>query len=261
MESVLNRFTTKQVLLIAVTIVLGMGAIWGLAHWTATPGTEVNVGWVSYTKNGNPKTLHKNTNESIPVTDGTKPLLEIDNPEALKIQIAELQDQLKGAYELQSKQQIETLDPRSELPNLISELESRDASIQEQAVQGLFVIRNPVSYQALKKHFHSNIGEADYFVSGKSIEKWIELLFELNEMESVRLAAEIAGSEEVSKDARKEARSALMFETHSSDAIDIAIGVFQQLALTSKNTLIRTNTKSDLQWLIQKREREESSEK
>lgn len=260
MESVLNRFTTKQVVLIAVIIVLGMASIWGLAHWTAAPGTEVNVAWVSYTKNGSPENLQKKTIRPASIVSETKSALQKDDAEALKLQIVELQEQLQGAYELQSRQQIETLDPQSELPNLIAELESQEAPIKKQAVQGLFVIRNSVSYQALKTHFRSRVAEAGYFVSGKPIEKWFVLLFELNELESVRLAAEIAGSEDVSEDARKAARSALMFETHSSDAIDVAIGVFQQLALTSSNTLIRTNAKNDLQWLMKKREQEASSE-
>jgi len=258
LNSLLNRFTTTQIVLIAVAIVLGLAGIWGLAHWTAAPGTEVNVAWVSYTKNASAPDIQNQKNESPALASELKPAVQNDDPEALKRQIVELQEQLQEAYEIQSRQQIETLDPQSELPNLISELESDEAAIQEQAIQGLFIVRNPVSYQALRSYFRSRVGEAGFLVSSYSRDDWFDLLFELNEMESTRLAAEIVGSEEISEDVRRAARSALMFDTQSSDAIEVAIGVFQQLALTSKNTLIRTNAKKDLQWLIERRERTES---
>lgn len=233
-----------------------MAAIWGIAHWTAAPGTQVNVAWISYTKIGKSENLQQDTVKPAPIViDTKKSTLQKDDPETLKLQIAKLQQQLQHAYELQSRQQIETLDPQSELPNLISELESNEISVQEQAVYGLFLIRNPVSFQALKTHFRSKIEEADNSVSGESIGDWFELFFELNEMESVRLAVEISESEKVNEATRSQARSALMFKAQSSDAIDVAIGVFQQIALTSKNTLVRTKAKDDLQWLMEKRKK------
>lgn len=255
MESVLSRFSTAQVVLIALVVVLGLALIWGLAHWTAAPGTIVNVGWISYTKPAAIQPLKVTSEAAEEIPDVRLEPESSGDPEDLRRKIEELEGELQKAYDLQSRQQIETLDPQSELPQLISELDSDDSVVREEAVAGLFVLRNPVSFQPLKDHFVRGLPEAGYFVSEKPIERWFELLFLLDEMESVKLAAKVAGSTELSDDARREARSALMFQTESVDALNVAIGVFQELALTSANTLIRTNAKKDLQWLIEKRDR------
>jgi len=104
----------------------------------------------------------------------------LNNQEMVELtsRLKKLEDEKRDLIEKISKNSVLTLDPRSELSILIAQLESDEKDERAKAIQGLFMLKDPVSFLPLRKYFEAR---PDEVTEGENpyIGKWFSLFIEV----------------------------------------------------------------------------------
>ena len=116
-------------------------------------------------QNGKPKPPSIQPIKEIPSTSNNQEISE------LTTQLEKLESEKRDLIEKISKKTVLTFDPRSELSTLISQLESDNKDERSKAVSGLFMLKDPISFQPLLKYFETHTQEATEGVN-PFIGKW-----------------------------------------------------------------------------------------
>ena len=150
-----------------------------------------------------------------------------------------------------------SLDPASELGGLLRQLDSAEEDSQQQALAGLFDLRDPRSFLALVSYFGRDPDRAtDRF----SIIEWLDLLWRHDPQSGMEFAISMLESDEAR-------HSYWAYRKLQSDLNDLALlegarQPLEQVALQSESALARTRAKLLLEALprwraeIEKRDQE-----
>src|SRR5690606_8101915 len=76
-----------------------------------------------------------------------------------------------------SKRATASLDPRSEIANLLTQLQSDDSTTRSKAIKGLAELRDPLSFSALVEFLQARTDEATG-IGNPSAERWFTILIE-----------------------------------------------------------------------------------
>ncbi len=150
-----------------------------------------------------------------------------------------------------------SLDPASELAGLLHQLDSSEEDSQEQALAGLFDLRNPRSFLALVSYFGR---DSDRATRRFSIFDWLNFLWRLDPQSGMEFAIGILESDDTH-------HSYAAYRKLRSDLNDLALlegarQPLEQVALQSESPLARTRAKLLLEALpnwrteIEKRDQE-----
>lgn len=131
------------------------------------------------------------------------------------------------------------LDPKSELSILINELSSDSLELRKKALEGLFILKDPKSINALLAYYFNNINEATKF---KYYLDWIDLITELNKDAGQDFVIEMLKSDDdyMSRWAYKY----FLEDIQTKDEMKEIIIKLNPIALNNPNTLIRTRAKT-----------------
>ena len=143
-----------------------------------------------------------------------------------------------------------SLDPRSELSNLLSQLKSADKETRNKAVQGLFALKDPLSFIPLVNYLENHTDEATKG-SNVYLGAWFTALIQIG---GPKGAEYIASHTESTRQSWSEAAfSNLQYTLSTPELIDGAIPALERCALTHPSTFTRTQAKVLIQHLQSKR--------
>ena len=130
------------------------------------------------------------------------------------------------------------LDPKSELSVLIKELSSDSKEKRKKALEGLFILKDPKSINALLAYYFNNPEEANEF---KYYPDWIEMISELNKEAGQDFAIEMLKSENdyMSYWGYK----FFLEDINSKDEMKQLVLKLNSVAINNPNTLTRTRAK------------------
>lgn len=143
-----------------------------------------------------------------------------------------------------------SLDPRSELSNLLTQLQSSDKAVRSKAVEGLVVLKNPLSFPALVNFLVSHPDEA---TSGDNpfIIRWFSVLIETGGQKGAEfVVSQIEGSNPGWSEA---AFSTVQYALDTPELIDGAMPSLESAALRHSSTAARTKCKLLIQSLSAKK--------
>jgi len=143
-----------------------------------------------------------------------------------------------------------SLDPRSELSNLLAQLKSDDKDIRSKAVEGLIALKDPLSFIPLVNFIEKHPDEA---TRGTNVHlgEWFSVLIQVGGSKG---AEYVASQTESSKPGWSETAFAnLQYTLSTPELIDGAIPALEKCALTHPSTLARTQAKVLIQRLQSKR--------
>lgn len=206
------------------------------------------------------KNLEKKVNEIganiSPQKAQTLPQVTLDATEdaqsmqKLADRISELEKERVQLTQQLSQKAINSLDPESELPILLKQLKSEKAEVRKEAITGLFVLKNNISFSPLVAFFKENLKEA---TSGynPSISEWYEFFFELDPHATLELLVEALDSQ----DEWQSYIAYLRIEkfVKSVELFDFCRPLLVSLALRSPNSSARTRAKVMLEKLSERR--------
>lgn len=130
------------------------------------------------------------------------------------------------------------LDPKSELSILIKELSSDSLEIRAKAVEGLFIIREPKSINALLSYFFKDVNEATHF---KYYNEWTELITSLDKLAGYDFVIEMLKSDD--KYMSFWGYRYFLKDVDGKDEMKIIIKKLQPIAINNINSLVRTRSK------------------
>ena len=143
-----------------------------------------------------------------------------------------------------------SLDPRSELSNLLSQLKSADKETRNKAVQGLLALKDPLSFIPLVNYLESHTDEA---TEGTNLYlgEWFRALIQIG---GPKGAEYVASQTESSRKGWSEAAfSNLQYTLSTPELIDGAMPALERCALTHPLTVARTQAKVLIQHLQSQR--------
>lgn len=145
-----------------------------------------------------------------------------------------------------------SLDPRSELSTLLAQLESEDEAVRAKAVNGLFTLRDPLSFLPLIKFLEKRPDEA---AGGQNpyIGEWFSFFIETGGTSGLEfIAAQLESSRAGWSDM---AFSKLEYKLNTTQLVDEAIPILENIALRSTSSLVRVKAKVLIQRLqVQRQE-------
>lgn len=115
----------------------------------------------------------KYSSESAPYSS-TNDTSQVNN---LLRKIEQLQKEKDNLYKEYIKISYTNLNPKSELSQLIKELNSKDEDIVEKAIEGLFLLKDSLSVQVLQDYYFENI---EALSSYSTTLDWINLMWDIN---------------------------------------------------------------------------------
>ena len=172
--------------------------------------------------------------------------LNDSNIESLVTKIEELEKQKEQLLLEVSTKAASSLDPRSELSTLLAQLESDDEAVRAKAIDGLFTLRDPLSFLPLVKYLENRPDEA---TGGRNpyIGKWFSLFIEAGGIAGVEfVAAQLENPQGIWSES---SFSTLNYELDTVQLIEDAIPVLENIALRSSSSLARTKAKVLIQSL------------
>jgi hypothetical protein len=143
-----------------------------------------------------------------------------------------------------------SLDPRSELSNLLAQLKSPDKEMRAKAVEGLIALKDPLSFIALVDFMENHPDEA---IRGTTVYlgQWFSVLIQVG---GPKGAEYVATQTESTKPGWSEtAFSNLQYTLATPELIDGALPALEKCALTHPSTVARTQAKLLIQHLQAKR--------
>jgi hypothetical protein len=144
-----------------------------------------------------------------------------------------------------------SLDPRSELSNLLSQLKSSDAETRKKAVQGLLALKDPLSFIPLVNYLENKTDEATKNTN-VYIGEWFRTLIQIG---GPKGAEYVASQIESPREGWPEAVfSNLHYALSTPELIDSAIPAIERCALSHPSTSVRTQAKVLIQHLQSSRE-------
>jgi hypothetical protein len=144
---------------------------------------------------------------------------------------------------------VNSLDPKSELHTLLEQLSSEDLGEQENALKGLFALKEPASFAPLANFFKKNV--MDFTHSGYSLYDWYRLFVELDPNAGIELLVKDVGSQNrLHADA---ANHMLYLKIKSVELIDACKPHLKSLALRSPDSTARARAKVMLENFSKKR--------
>ena len=150
-----------------------------------------------------------------------------------------------------------SLDPRSELSNLLSQLQASDKAIRSKAIEGLIALKDPLSFPALVNFF---VGHPDEATSGGNpyVSKWFSVFIATGGAKG----AEFVVSQIESTNPRwsESAFSTLQYDLDSPELIDGAMPSLESAALRHSSATTRTKAKLLIQYLDTKKKEYEKRE-
>ncbi|MBT3355190.1 MAG: hypothetical protein HN402_09730 [Candidatus Scalindua sp.] len=165
----------------------------------------------------------------------------------LTIRLENLESEKRDLIEKISQKAVLTLDPRSELSTLISQLESKGKEERAKAIDGLFMLKDPVSFQPLLRYLESHPEEATEG-GNPFIGKWYSFFIEAGGAQGVEfVASQLESSERFYSEF---AYSTIKSEIDSTEAVDITIPILQKIAVSSSSSLARTRSKVLIQYFL-----------
>lgn len=167
--------------------------------------------------------------------------------------ISELEKERVQLTQQLSQKAINSLDPESELPILLKQLKSENAEVRKEAITGLFVLKNPISFAPLVAFFKENVEEATKGYN-PSIGKWYDFFFELDPHATLELIVEALDSQD-------EWQSYIVYswienfveDVELVELLDVCRPFLVSLALRSPNSSVRTRAKVMLEKLSERR--------
>lgn len=157
----------------------------------------------------------------------------------LKEKVNQLENERNVILNELIKKSYDNLDPKSELSILINELSSDSLELRKKALEGLFILKDPKSINALLAYYFDNIDEALRF---KYYPYWIELITELNKEAGQDLAIEMLKSDDDYMSLF--AYRYFLEDIQTKDEMDEVIIKLNPIALNNPNTLTRTRAKT-----------------
>jgi hypothetical protein len=143
-----------------------------------------------------------------------------------------------------------SLDPRSELSNLLAQLKSADKATRGKAVEGLIALKDPLSFIPLVNYIENDPDEATRGTR-VGLGQWFSVLIEIG---GPKGAEYVASQTESTKNGWSEAAfSNLQYTLSTPELIDGAIPALERCALTHPSTVARTQAKVLIQHLQSKR--------
>lgn len=184
---------------------------------------------------------------------------QISDPEATELakRIEDLEHQRELLLSELSTRATASLDPRSELSNLLSQLQSSDNAVRRKAIEGLIVLKDPLSFPALMNFLMSNSDEA---TSGNNprINQWFSVLIETGGPKGAEfVVSQIEGTDPSWSEA---AFSAIRYDLDTPELIDGAMPSLESVALRHSSTATRTKAKMLIQHLETKKKKYEERE-
>lgn len=171
----------------------------------------------------------------------------------LASRITELEDERDQLIQQFSQKAIDSLDPNSELPVLLKQLSSDRLESRQEAINGLFLLKDYRSYAPLVKYFIENTEEATRSHRNYSIWDWYRLFFELNPQSTLEL---LVNTLDVQDDHMSYvAYERLIDYVTSVELIDTCKPLLESLALRSTNSSARTRAKVMLSLLMEKKDK------
>lgn len=154
--------------------------------------------------------------------------------------LSELSDRVTGS-----------LDPRSELSNLLSQLKSSDAETRKKSIQGLLALKDPLSFIPLVNYLEANTDEATRNTN-VYLGEWFRALIQIG---GPKGAEYVASQIESPREGWAEAVfSTLHYALSTPELIDGAIPAIERCALSHHSTSVRTQAKVLIQHLQSNRE-------
>ena len=150
-----------------------------------------------------------------------------------------------------------SLDPRSELSNLLSQLQSSDKFVRGKAIEGLIALKDPLSFPALVNFLVNHPDEA---TSGGNpyISKWFSVLVEAGGPKGAEfVVSQIEGKY---SDWSEAAFSTIQRALDTPELIDGAMPSLESAALRHSSTATRTKAKLLIQHLDTEKKEYESRE-
>lgn len=176
---------------------------------------------------------------------------------SLVSKIEELEKQKEQLLSEVSIRAASSLDPRSELSTLLAQLESEDEAVRAKAVNGLFTLHDPLSFLPLIKFLENRHDEA---TGGQNpyIGEWFSFFIETGGTSGVEfIAAQLESPRAGWSDM---AFSKLEYKLDTTQLVDEAIPVLENIALRSTSSLVRVKAKVLIQRLQVKRQEISESE-
>ncbi|ANQ48600.1 hypothetical protein MY04_1223 [Flammeovirga sp. MY04] len=186
------------------------------------------------------KTSKSTHNVTIPAISQVRVEKEDDSPELdkLKSRIAILEQERNELLNELVEKSYNTLDPNSELITLLNELKSDSADIRIRGVNGLFILREPKSINALVNYYFDHNKEA------RRVEteiRWITLIRRMNDEAGLEFAIEIM---KYNDDYISRWGYDYLYEyIRDKQVMNILIKKLNPVALNHQNSLVRTRAK------------------
>ena len=170
---------------------------------------------------------------------------------SLVSKIEELEKQREQLLSEVSIRAASSLDPRSELSSLLTQLESKDETVRAKAINGLFTLRDPSSFLPLIKFLENHTDEAAGGLN-PSIGEWFSFFIDTGGTSGVEfIAAQLESPRPVWSDI---AYLKLEYRLNTTQLVDEAIPVLENIALRSTSNLARVKAKVLIQRLQIKRQ-------
>jgi len=164
---------------------------------------------------------------------------EDDEIVKLKEKVNQLENERNAILNELINKSYTNLDPKSELSILINELSSDSLGLRKKALEGLFILKDPKSINALLAYYFNNIKEAIQF---KYYTDWIDLITDLNKDAGQDFVIEMLKNDDdfMSRWAYKYFLEDIQTKEEMKE-INIKLN---PIALNSPNTLTRTRAKT-----------------
>ena len=182
-----------------------------------------------------------------------------DDPEIkdLALRIEELETQKRALVSKISEKAVASLDPLSEVSNLLSELQNKDSETIGKVIDSLFKFHDPILFKPMLEFFINNreLATAGYNPSPAS---WYEYFIKIDEESGLHFVIK-----ELANPDRNDAQrvyTVLKYEVDTIKKIDISIPILEELSLSSSQSSVRANAKILLTMLKQRREKLVSEE-
>lgn len=168
---------------------------------------------------------------------------QLNDPDISKLE-AEVQKLEKQKNDLLNKildKAVISLDPRSEIANLLEELKSNKPKDVERAISSIFKIHDPILFQPVSNYFVNNRKIA-IKAPNPMIYDWYKYLLELDFESGIKIAVNDIGSED--NYVSEAAYSTIVYAMDSKEQIDISIPYIQEVALRENRSTARAKAKS-----------------
>lgn len=240
------RFSLKTIVIVLFTILtISIGATYALISSMISDKNEaLNISLRDKEKKIDEQrkeihSLKQNKNHPLEATTtilvDTTGNIEIDK---LKRKITVLESERNNLLNELVSKSYDELNPKSELSILINGLNSDSIKTRRNAVQGLFILKDPMSINALVNYFFSNQEEATY---NKILLEWIWLITDLNEQAGLDFMLELLKNDD--ERTSKNGFERLMENVKKKEKMQVLIKKLQPIALNHQNTLVRTRAK------------------